>query len=56
MTLVNRHIIDVWDRKNAFLDSDESEEYCFKFSASYDLTTQSYARSKIVKINRVTPP
>ena len=35
-----------------FYGLDEPEEYCFKISASYDSTTPSYARSKIVKINR----
>ena len=56
MTHVNRHITEFWDRKNAFWELDEPEEYCFKISAWYDSTTPSYARSKIVKINRATPP
>ena len=56
MTPVHGHIIEVWERKNDFWDLDEPEEYCSKISASYDSTTPSYARSKIVKINRVTPP
>ena len=55
MTLVNRHIIKFWE-KNAFEDLDGPEEYCFKISASYDSTTPSYARSKIVTVNRATPP
>ena len=56
MTPVNRHIIKFSDRKNAFWDVDEAKGYCFKISALYDSTTLSYARSKIVKIDRVTPP
>ena len=51
----NRHIIQFWDRKDAY-DLDEREEYCFKILDSFDSTTSSYARSKIVKINRATPP
>ena len=56
MTPINRHIIEFWDRRNAFLDLDETEKYCFKISASYCSTTPSYARLKIVEINRATPP
>ena len=55
MTPVNRHIIEFWDRKSAFQDLDEPQEYCFKISAWYDSTTPSYARSKIIKINKATP-
>ena len=47
-------MIEFWDRKNASQDLDEPEEYCLKISASYDSTTRSYARSKIVRINRAT--
>ena len=54
MIPVNRHIIEFWDRKNAFSDLDEPEKSCFKISASYDSTTPSYTRSKTVKINRAT--
>ena len=52
---VNKHSIESWDRKNGFRDLDEPEEYCFKISASYDSTTPSCAKSKIVKISRATP-
>ena len=55
MTPVNRHIVEFWDKKNAFKDLDEPEEYCFEISASYDSIAPSYARSKIVKINWMTP-
>ena len=56
MTLVKRHIIEFLDRKNAFQDLDDPEEYFFEISASHDSTTPSYARLKIVKINRATHP
>ena len=53
MTLVNRQSFGT--EKNALFDLDEPEEYCFKISGSYDSTTPSYARSKIVNINKATP-
>ena len=56
MTPVNRYIIESGVEKNTFQDLDRPEEYCFKISASYDSTTASYARLKIVKINRASPP
>ena len=55
MTPVNRHMIEFWDSKNAFWDLDQLEEYCCKISASYNSTTPSYARLKIVKINEAAP-
>ena len=49
MTPVNRHIIAFWDSKNVFKDLDEPKKYFSKISASYDSTTPSYARLKILR-------
>ena len=50
------HIIEFWDRKNAFQDLDQPDEYCSKISVSFDSTTPSYARSKIVKNQQGNSP
>ena len=51
MTPDSKHMIEFWDSENSFCDLDEPEEYCCKIPASYDSSTPSYARLKIVKIN-----